>query len=58
MDKIIDELRYPPEVVAPEALRKAVRRLEECRALLERLARGEPAPEGTTFQSWAGDLLR
>lgn len=35
----------------------ASRRLEECRALLERLANDEPAPEGHTFQSWARELL-
>lgn len=63
MEKIIEELR---EIVPLEAAEqgkdetlsyRAVRRLEECHALLERLATDGPAPEGHTFQSWARELL-
>lgn len=62
MDQIIDRLQqiasgqdFPSEGAYA---RNAARRLEECRALLQRLANDEPAPEGHTFQSWAKELLR
>ena len=64
MDEIIEDLREVatvpclPSDAAMALASQAVRRLEECRALLERLAAGEPAPEGHTFQSWAGELLK
>ena len=62
MDQIIEGLHATAEGRAfpNEAAyaRSAARRLEECRALLQRLANDEPAPEGETFQSWAKELLQ
>ena len=55
MDQIIEDLRHVWGDQAEVA--RAARRLEECRALLQRLANDEPAPEGETFQSWAKELL-
>lgn len=64
MDYMIDDLRTLGEVLETEkgpssakSCRDGARRLEECRALLQRLANDEPAPEGHTFQSWARELL-
>ena len=63
MEKIIDGLsNLETEAVsegwgADNTASRARRRLEECRALLERLANDEPAPEGHTFRSWARELL-
>lgn len=54
LDKIIEGLRDWDDV---RAYAQPARRLEECRALLQRLANDEPAPEGETFQSWAKELL-
>lgn len=61
MDQIIDQLREADDVMGVgelSVLGPAARRLEECRALLQRLANDEPAPEGETFQSWAKELLQ
>lgn len=60
MDQIIKQLwdAYGDTTqLTPIGLEDAARRLEECRALLQRLADDEPAPEGHTFQSWARELL-
>ena len=64
MDKLIEEPRQTAEWLkhcgiekTAEEVGRAARRLEECRALLQRLANDEPAPEGHTFQSWARELL-
>lgn len=64
MEKIIEETRDLGHAIVANATNgmedvaeRAARRLEECRALLERLANDEPAPEGHTFQSWARGLL-
>lgn len=64
MEKIIEDLRDLEHAIEADATNgmegvapRAVRRLEECRAFLERFTNGEPAPEGQTFRSWARELL-
>ena len=65
MDNIIENARILSDMLRDEWERPAaanrcadaVRRLEECRALLRRLADDEPAPEGHSYQSWAKELL-
>lgn len=52
-----NELLQVIPIRSGDVVRKSARRLEECRALLQRLADDEPAPEGHTFQSWARELL-
>lgn len=64
MDNIIDAMRLMEghargrgAIDEANMTAAGARRLEECRALLQRLANDEPAPEGHTFQSWARELL-
>ena len=65
MDYMISDMRTLGDVLSAEkdmpssatACHDAARRLEECRALLQRLANDEPAPGGHSYQSWAKELL-
>lgn len=66
MDELIERLKASedatvaahPETVRSELAAYAARkRLEECRAFLERVVNNERPPEGHTYQSWAAELL-
>lgn len=65
MDELIERLKASEDATAALTGAKrselaayaARKQLEECRALLERVAKNELPPEGHTFQSWARELL-
>lgn len=66
MDELIERLKASedatisahPETERSELAAYAARkRLEECRAFLERVTKNELPPEGHTYQSWAAGLL-